>query len=309
MATEIAADTFARADVRRILKITENRLRSWEKQGLYECPEKFGFADLIALKTLQKLRENRIPNVRIKASLSSLTEKLSGIERPLWELKITSDGRKIAVELPGGKMEALTGQMLFNFDAASLRPVTELEKDAGRPATEKLIEAERWFQRGLDLEEAGESPAAVTEAYQRVLELNPKAAGAWVNIGTIYYRQGAVEQAETCYRQALKIWPKYALAHFNLGNVCEELEKLADAVEHYGEALQQERDYADAHYNLALVYERMGEPMPAAKQWRAYLAIDSKSPWAGIARQQLARLLKITPGGKPPKPRKKRNTK
>ena len=305
MAIHKAADTFARADVRRILKITENRLRSWEKLGLYECPKEFGFADLIALKTLQKLRENRIPNARIKASLASLTEKLAGIERPLWELKITSNGRKIAVELPGGKMEALTGQMLFNFDAASLRPVTELEKDAARPAAEKLMEAERWFQRGLELEEAGESPTHVTDAYQRALELNPKAAGAWVNIGTIYYRQGAVEQAETCYRQALKIWPKYALAHFNLGNVCEELEKLADAVEHYAAALKQQPDYADAHYNLALVYERMGEPMPAAKQWQAYLAIDSTSPWAGIARQQLHGLLKITAGGKPPEPRRK----
>ena len=67
----------------------------------------------------------------------------------------------------------------------------------------------------------------------------------------------------------------------------------------YAAALKQQPDYADAHYNLALVYERMGEPMPAAKQWRAYLAIDSTSPWAGIARQQLNGLLKITPGGKP----------
>ena len=309
MATDPAADTFARADVRRILKITENRLRSWERLGLYECPEKFGFADLIALKTLQKLREKRIPYARIKASLSSLTEKLAGIERPLWELKIISDGRKVAVELPGGKMEALTGQMLFNFDAASLRRVTELEKDAGKLASEKLIEAEQWFQRGLDLEEAGESPTQVTEAYRRALELNPKAAGAWVNIGTIYYRQGMVEEAESCYRRALKIWPKYALAHFNLGNVCEELDKLPDAIEHYAEALRQEPNYADAHYNLALLYERVGEPMPAAKQWRAYLVIDSTSPWAGIARQQLHRLIKITPGGKPPEPRKKRKSK
>ena len=309
MAIDKATDTFARADVRRILKITENRLRSWERQGLYECPEQFSFADLIALKTLQKLRENRIPNERIKASLASLTEKLAGIERPLWELKITSDGRKVAVELPGGKMEALTGQMLFNFEAASLRPVTELEKDAGRPAAERLREAEQWFQRGLELEEAGESPAQVTDAYQRALELNPKAAGAWVNMGTIYYRQGELEEAEICYRQALKIWPKYALAHCNLGNVCEEQEKPADAVEHYGQALKQEPNYADAHYNLALVYERIGEPMPAAKQWRAYLALDSSSPWAGIARQQLKGLLKITPGGKAAAKRKKRKTK
>ena len=294
-----AADTFARAEVRRILKITENRMRSWEKLELYTCLEEYGFADLIALKTLQKLRENRIPNQRIKASLISLTEKLAGIERPLWELKITSDGRKVAVELPGGKMEALTGQMLFNFDAASLRPVTALEKDSGRSTVEKLRESEHWFQRGLDLEEAGESFTRITETYRRALELNPKAAGAWVNIGTVYYRQGSVEQAEVCYRQALEIWPDYALAHFNLGNVFEELERLNDAVEHYIAATQNQTNYADAHYNLALVYERMGEPMPAAKQWKAYLAIDSTSPWAKIARQQLNSLLKITTGGRP----------
>ena len=94
-----------------------------------------------------------------------------------------------------------------------------LIKDAGKPAIEKLRESEMWFQRGLDLEESGESSARITEAYQRALELNPEAAGAWVNIGTIYYRQGSVEQAEVCYRRALEVWPDYALAHFNLANV------------------------------------------------------------------------------------------
>ena len=176
--------------VRRILKITENRLRSWERAGLCEHRSEFGFADLIALKALQKLRENRIPNERIKRSLASLTEKLSGIERPLWELKITSDGRKVAVELPGGKMEALSGQMLFNFEASSLKPVTALDKKETRPQTQRLQEAERLFRRGLDQEEAGEPPGKVVETYREALRLNPKAAGAWVNIGTVCYREG-----------------------------------------------------------------------------------------------------------------------
>ena len=306
MANPKAADTFARAEVRRILKITENRLRSWERAGLCEHRSEFGFADLIALKALQKLRENRIPNERIKRSLASLTEKLSGIERPLWELKITSDGRKVAVELPGGKMEALSGQMLFNFEASSLKPVTVLDKKETRPQTQRLQEAERLFRRGLDLEEAGEPPGKVLETYREALRLNPKAAGAWVNIGTVCYREGDLREAEHCYREALRVSPSYALAHFNLGNVCEEMERLTEAVNYYKIALRLQSDYADAHYNLALVYERLAEPMHAAKQWQAYLQLDNSGPWAGIARQQLNSLLKITPGGKGPAPKKSR---
>ena len=306
MANPKAADTFARAEVRRILKITENRLRSWERAGLCEHRSEFGFADLIALKALQKLRENRIPNERIKRSLASLTEKLSGIERPLWELKITSDGRKVAVELPGGKMEALSGQMLFNFEASSLKPVTALDKKETRPQMQRLQEAERLFRRGLDQEEAGEPPGKVLETYREALRLNPKAAGAWVNIGTVCYREGDLREAEHCYREALRVSPSYALAHFNLGNVCEEMERLTEAVNCYKIALRLQSDYADAHYNLALVYERLAEPMHAAKQWQAYLQLDNSGPWAGIARQQLNSLLKITPGGKGPAPKKSR---
>ena len=306
MATPKAPDTFARAEVRRILKITENRLCSWERLGLCEHRSEFGFADLIALKSLQKLRENRIPNERIKRSLASLTEKLSGIERPLWELKITSDGRKVAVELPGGKMEALSGQMLFNFEASSLKPVTALEQERTRPKTDTVGEAERLFRQGLDLEEAGEPASKVVETYELALKLNPKAAGAWVNIGTIRYREGNLAEAERCYREALKVSSSYALAHFNLGNVCEELDRLTEAVNHYKIALRLQSGYSDVNYNLALVYERMGEPMRAAKQWQAYLQLDSSGPWAGIARQQLNSLLKITPGGRSPADKKPR---
>ena len=297
MASPKAADTYTRSEVRRILKISENRLRSWERLDLCERLTEFGFADLIALKTLQKLREKRIPAARIKSSLASLSKKLAGIKRPLWDLKIVSDGKRVAVELPGGKMEALTGQMLFDFDASSLRPVTELSNRDGQ-TVDRVRRAEDWFVRGLELEEEGASVREAMDAYRKALELNPDAAGAWVNIGTLHYQQRELEEAERCYRQALKTSPNYALAHFNLGNICEESERLSEAVNHYRLALRLQPEYGDAHYNIALVYERAGELMRAAKHWRSYLKIDSTSPWALIARRQLKGILEITPGGR-----------
>jgi len=44
-------------------------------------------------------------------------------------------------------------------------------------------------RKGLDLEETGAPIEQAIEAYRQVLELNPGAAGALVNLGTIHYRQ------------------------------------------------------------------------------------------------------------------------
>lgn len=294
---------YSRDDVRRILKVSDARLRSWERIGLLEPRQEFTFSDLIALRTVQKLRENRIPPDRIRLALTSLSRKLAGVERPLTELKIISNGRQVAVDLGDGKMEALTGQLLFDFETSELRrPVTEL-KQRGKPSYESVErESEHWFQIGLQLEEGGASPQDALEAYAKSLELNPNAAGAAVNMGTIYYQLRNLAEAELCYRRSLEIDPEYALAHFNLGNICDERGKLEEARAHYLIALRLRPDYADAHYNLALLYEKTGELMRAVKHWRHYLKVDPASPWAGVARQQLDGLLRITPGGRSPRP-------
>jgi tetratricopeptide (TPR) repeat protein len=290
----------SRADVRRILKIQERSLRSWERHGLYETPRRFAFLDLTALRTIKRLRDQQVPPKRILASLAALRDRI-GVRRPLSELKLTTTGRFVAADLPNVKphvrMEALTGQLLLPFDLAeSIKPAV-LERPE-RPTSQRQVEeAEVWFQRGLEIEERGGPVAESAEAYARSLELNPRAAGAWVNLGTLRYRDGDLKEAERLYRRALGVASDYALAHFNLGNVCEETGRLAEALERYEDALRLNPTYADAHYNLALVYERRGEPMRAARHWRQYLKLDPASPWAGIARRQLGNLLQITPGG------------
>lgn len=292
------AQEYSRAEVRRILKITENRLRSWERHGLSEPRNEFGFRDLVALRTLKSLRESRVPNARIKESVRSLRSKLDGVEQPLSELKLWTNGRRVAVELPNVRMEAISGQLLLAFEGGSKVSVETLHRSAGAPLEECLREAEHWFQKGLALEETGAESAEIAASYRQAVELNPNAAGAWVNIGTLCYRDGDLKEAERCYREALRVAPDYALAHFNLGNICEEAGRLGESADYYEEALRLRPGYADAHYNIALVYERRGELMQAAKHWRAYLRLDSAGPWAGIARQQLSGLLQVTEGGR-----------
>ena len=281
-------EQFTRADVRRQFGVTERQLRSWEKQDLLAASEIYSFSDLVAIKTLVKLRENRIQPRRIGEALASLRRKLDWVKEPLAELRIVSDGKRIAVQLPGEKMEAISGQILFDFDAAGLGNVTSLPEKK-RPAN-RLRDSEAWFQKGLDLEETGAPVEAAIDAYRTALELNPQAAGALVNLGTICYRQHKFAEAEKYYRDAVEADPDYPLAQFNLGNLYDEQGRVGEAFEHYRKALRLNPAYADAHFNIALLCERTGEALRAVHHWKTYLKLDGSGQWADIARRQLARL-------------------
>ena len=278
-----------------MLAISEQQLRGWQKQGFIPAVDSFSFSDLIALRALQKLRENRIPTKQIGRALVSLKRRLSDVVSPLSELKIVSDGRSIAVHIAGQRMEAISGQMLFDFDTAELASVRSFPRaPKARQSADNEKQAELWFQRGLELEESEAPIADAMEAYNKAIELNPGAAGALVNLGTIHYHLRRFDQAADFYTRAIAVDPKYALAHFNLGNLSDERGQVAKAFEHYEAALKLNPDYGDAHYNMALLCEQTGEFLRATKHWKAYLKVDGTSSWAGIARRQLQKLREVT---------------
>src|SRR5215831_13720938 len=99
-----------------MLGISEQQLRAWERQALVRDPEVFSFKDLIGLRTLLKLRENRISTQKIGMAVASLKRKIAGVENPLSELRFLPEGRRLAVQFAGQKMEPITGQILFDFD-------------------------------------------------------------------------------------------------------------------------------------------------------------------------------------------------
>jgi len=132
-----------------MLDISESRLRRWERQGLVTPAETFGFSDLIALRTLQKLRENGISSRSIGRALTALRQKLSGVESPLSELKIVSDGKAIAVQIAGEKMEAITGQLLFNFETRELGDVRAFPEQRPPEPRSQAAAAEPGSRRAL----------------------------------------------------------------------------------------------------------------------------------------------------------------
>jgi len=289
-----------------MLSISERQLRSWERQQFFSTEASFDFNDLIALRTLLKLKQNRVATARIRRVLVSLRKRLDGVGNPLTETRIVCEGGKITVQVDGSTMEAISGQLLFDFDDAGLRELKNMlsfpQKSKAAPPSEPVRntkESEFWFQKGLELERTGAPIEEAVKAYLHAVFLDPHSTGALANLGTIHFHRRAWEDAEKCYRKALEADPHYALAHFNLGNLYDEKGDREKAIAHYQDALRLDPTYADAHYNLALLHQSMGQ-MKALKHWKAYLKLDSSSSWANIAREQMEKLRQSTvvEGGK-----------
>ncbi|MBC8165182.1 MAG: tetratricopeptide repeat protein [Bryobacteraceae bacterium] len=283
--------TYTREEVLRMLSVTERQLRQWERYNLIRVAQAFSLPDIIALRTLKKLKADRIPADRIRLALVALRARLREIDDPLRELKVIADGKRIRVEIAGQHMEAFSGQLLFNFGDAELRRLlTFPAKSEKRHETrDRKSSAESWFQKGLALERSGAVRDAM-QAYETAVNLDPGSAGAWVNLGTMHFNARQFSKAESCYRKAIGVDAHYALAHFNMGNLFDERGDYERALDHYKQAVEIYPQYSDAHYNLALLYQGGGQVMEAVRHWKLYLRLDPGSSWAAIARRELDKL-------------------
>ncbi|MFZ0594240.1 MAG: tetratricopeptide repeat protein [Bryobacteraceae bacterium] len=290
---------YSREQVRRLLKIPERLLRSWERQQLVPERNEYKFSDLLLLKAIARLREERIPAQRIRRSLLALRERLKDTPDLFSQVRVSAHGHRVRVQVGKQQMDPISGQLLFDFDANEISKLLQLPRVGGgaEKAAELLkrrMEADGWFERGLELEQNGAPIEQVIYAYERAAELDPTAAGARVNLGTIYFHGHAWSDAEAQYKKALEIDPNYPLAQFNLGNLYDEQGDYANALAHYNAAIRLFPKYADAHYNLALLYQNAGRMMEAVRHWRAYLKLDRTSSWSDIARRELARIEAVT---------------
>jgi tetratricopeptide (TPR) repeat protein len=291
VAASAPRQAYSREETRRLLSVSERQLRSWEQQKLVPTCDSYGFRELVALRTLERLRRARVAPAQIRRALAALAKKLRHIQDPLTQLRLYVDGKRVRVEVDGRAMEAESGQLLLDFDPVELNRLLEFRApDTGKEDRDKKLEAERWFQRGLDLEQTGGPVEQIVEAYEKSLELDPSSAGALVNLGTIHFNGRDFKKAERYYLKALEADPEYALAHFDLANLYDERGEQKKALEHYSAALRISPHYADAHYNLALLYQGSNQTMKAVHHWTAYLKLDPASHWSNIARRELAKL-------------------
>ena len=280
---------YSRADLLRILRLTARQLASWEKAGLVAAAENYSFFDLLQIKKVRDLCAKKVRPAVIRQSLQAMQKQVAGMDNPLLEATAFSTGHRVAFRHDGKLLEPIAGQFVLDFSpeqkVISRTPVVPLRPEVEEPDVAAL------FSRGIVLEENPNTHSDAIATYLKVIERDPTHAAAHINLGTLYYNRQDYSLAEKHYRAAIESDSRYALAYFDLGNVLDETGRVQDAIQTYKTALQLAPTYADAHYNLALAYEKLKQPRKALPHWRAYVKLDTASPWAVHARNQIQRIL------------------
>jgi len=264
-------------------------LAGWERAGLVAAAESYSFFDLLQVKKVRDLCAKKVRPAVIRQSLEAMQKQVAGMENPLLEAGAVSNGNRVTFRHEGKLLEPIAGQFVFDFSPAqkvvASTPVLPMQPEPVESDTAEL------FARGIALEEDPRTHTEAIATYLKVVEREPGHAAAHINVGTLYYNRQDYVLAEKHYRAAIESDSRYALAYFDLGNVLDETGRVQEAIRTYKTALQLAPTYADAHYNLALAYEKIREPRKALAHWRAYVKLDSASPWAVHARSQVQRIL------------------
>jgi eukaryotic-like serine/threonine-protein kinase len=109
------------------------------------------------------------------------------------------------------------------------------------------------------LRAAGDVKGAVA-AYRRALELGPRYALAYYNLGFALRDQGDLEGAIAAFRRALAIKPRFARAHYNLGRALHQKGDLHEALASYQEAVRLQPGNGPAREQLQAVAWLLASP-------------------------------------------------
>lgn len=240
----------------------------------------YNFGDLVALRTLQRLTDNRIPARRVRRAVSLIEQQFGASDFPLQKLRFLEQGRDLLVIPPGAgrPFSPLKQQWAFSFDS-STRP-TKLHAMSG-PTPEEL------FQSALECETIPELLPQAIERYKQVLDLTPGWVDAHINLGVALYQMGRADEARAEFLSAVELDPLNGISRYNLGCVLEEQGEVDEAIEHLRRAVRALPAHADVHFNLALAYEKRGERSLAREQWLLYLRHAPNGAWADQARVHL----------------------
>ncbi|OBQ18444.1 MAG: hypothetical protein AN481_18310, partial [Aphanizomenon flos-aquae LD13] len=108
------------------------------------------------------------------------------------------------------------------------------------------------------------------------IELDPKYATAYSNLGNALYNQEKLEEAVAAFQKAIELDPKFAYAYYNLGNALKDQKKLDEAVAAYQKAIELDPKLAIAYSNLGIALYNQEKLEEAVAAFQKAIEFDPK---------------------------------
>lgn len=283
----------------RLVSVEVATVRRWHSRGWLIATREvrrlpyFAFEEVATARRIQELLTAGMTPAAIGKAIAALARNLPEIRRPLAELSIVVEGKRLLVRGEDGLVEA-GGQLRFDFDAPDdaagdaddIRPLDAvLTFD---PRVEPPLTPDDLLYSAGQLEDQGDLQAAANAYRASLVAGGPRAETNFLLAETLY-RLGELAAARERYYMAIELDEDYVEARLNLGCVLAELGDLELAASAFEGALAFHDNYEDAHYHLARTLDRQGRADEAALHWQRFLELAPASPWADEARERLER--------------------
>ncbi len=160
--------------------------------------------------------------------------------------------------------------------------------------TEKLIHpsekpSQNLFRHALSLHQSGKLKSAAA-IYQKILQLDPKHAGAIHFLGMVHFANGEYQEALRLVQQSLLLCSQKAVYFNNYGAILNTCRRFLDARNAFERAVILRSDYLDAWSNLATVQQRLHESDNRVKSsWMQVLRLcpDHKEALSQLVRMNI----------------------
>ncbi len=295
-----------------LLGISVSQVRGWQRKGLIRAVREvrrlpyFDFREVATGRRIQELLAAGVSLRAIEKQLVEVQRLFPHVQRPLAELPIVIEGKRLLVRQPEGLSET-GGQLRFDFeederDATSANEQGSLTTESSRHIlalapnrsgkgenvrADNVATANEILKMAVELEDAEQLPEAA-EMYRAAMAAGGPSAEVCFLLAELLYRLGDISGSRERYYMAIELNEDYVEARANLGCVLVEQGQLELGVAAFQGALAFHSEYADVHYHLARALDDLNQRPAADVHWRTFLDLSPETPWADEARERLA---------------------
>ena len=152
------------------------------------------------------------------------------------------------------------------------------------------IEIANLMHDGILEVEQGEYQSAIPKL-ERVIQIEPDSAIAYVQLGTAWTRMKNYEKALPILQKAVELKAVSGMAQYELGLALFETGSWKEAAPQFEQAVARSPRWADAHFSLAAVYARIDRVPEAMEELDKSLALEPNHYRANLLRGRLLSLL------------------